>query len=383
MTIHRLSHGGADRVAILLANGFAAHGLPTALAVLRESGEGEGTLVGLLCGDVQLDSAGPPLGSRHLELVRGLRYITGLITSARPAVVLASSSNMGLVTGLSARLMRGRGPRFVMKLTNPVIRPRDRGPLHKLYRRLLYRFIFGSYEMVLVLSHAERIALSDMFPSLRDRFSVIANPYITAEMLAGTLLRARTEPARIVTAARMMPQKRLDRLLRAFALVADQNCRLTILGDGPGRLQLQQLADDLGIADRVNMPGFVEDVVPFLRDSDVFVLSSDYEGLPAAIFEALACNVPVVTTNCFAGAGEMLAGVPGCAVIARDNIAAFAQAIDHLIADHARPQDLRARAQPYEVGTAVADHVSFLTRLIGAGAGKRANRLAVAAATPP
>ena len=47
------------------------------------------------------------------------------------------------------------------------------------------------------------------------------------------------------------------------------------------------------------MPGFVENVHPALRDADLFVLSSDYEGLPAALLEALASNVPVVTTDSF------------------------------------------------------------------------------------
>lgn len=366
MTIHRLSHGGADRVAMLLANGFAAHALPVGIAVLRIAGEGERMLVAMLDRDVRLDSAGRPLGSRHLELVRGVRYISGQIRIGRPAIVLASSSNMGLVTGLCARLLRGRRPRFVMKLTNPVIRPRDRGAIRHIYRRLLYRFIFGSYDSILVLSDAERDALSGMFPALRDRFRVVANPYVTAGMLAAEPPSIQQAPARILTAARMMPQKRLDRLLEAFARVVDRNCRLVILGEGPHRERLERLARTLGIADRITMPGFVEDVVPWLRGSALFVLSSDYEGLPAAVFEALACNVPVVTTDCFSGARALLADMEGCEVVAREDIAAFAEAVDRSLARRHDRADLRDKARPYEIDRAIAAHIAALEPSAGA-----------------
>src|SRR6476620_570826 len=124
MTIHRLSFGGADRVAIYLANGFAAAGIPVGIASLRTAGEGERTLLGLLDKRVFQSSAGPPIGSRHLELARGLPYLRRLTALARPSVVLASSNYMGLITGLASMRHPGEvGPSYVLKTTNPVIRP--------------------------------------------------------------------------------------------------------------------------------------------------------------------------------------------------------------------------------------------------------------------
>src|SRR6185503_9029583 len=92
------------------------------------------------------------------------------------------------------------------------------------------------------------------------------------------------------------------------------DARLTILGDGPLRHSLEALARSLGIADRVDTPGY-GDVLPRLRQADLFVLSSDYEGLPAVVLEALASGVPVVTSDSFLAAREMLEGAPGCAVV--------------------------------------------------------------------
>ena len=73
MTMHRMSQGGADRVAVLIANGFQAAGMPVDFLLLRSGGEGEEALLRLIDPAVRVHTAGPPMGSRHLELVRGIR----------------------------------------------------------------------------------------------------------------------------------------------------------------------------------------------------------------------------------------------------------------------------------------------------------------------
>ncbi len=363
MTIHRLSQGGADRVAMLLANGFSAHGIATEVLVLRDGGEAECTLRGMLHSAVRLTSAGGPLGSYHLELARGVGRILNRIASAKPAIVLASSSNMGLVTGICARLHRSAEsrPRFVMKLTNPVFRPADSGWLRTLYRRLLYGFIFGSFDQVFVLTDEERRTLVKTFPRQRDRFVTIANPYIGPEVSAPCPRSEPAQGAHVLAIGRLMPQKRFDRLLRAFALVVSPDSTLTILGDGPLRPDLVQLAVRLGIEKRVRMPGFVECVTPFLRATDLLVLSSDYEGLPAVALEALACNIPVVTTNCFEGARSLLGSLPRCAVVDRDDVTALAGAIDESLLQRHVAVCLQDYAAPYDFERAIAAHIDELT----------------------
>lgn len=364
ITIHRLSYGGADRVAIHLANGFAQAGIPVGFAILRSGGEAESTLLGLLRDDVSCWTAGAPTGSRHLELLRGLGFIHRLVSQARPSLVLASSNNMGLVTGLSSRLQkRGNRPAHVLKTTNPVLRPSDRGELRKHYRRRLYGFVFSHYDRILNLTDEERRTLSAMYPGEKHKFAVVKNPYIGPEMLIDESL-SRTRPARILTLARMMPQKRLDILLTAFSLLERKDCRLTILGDGPERAQLEAMAKSLGIEDRVDMPGFVEDVVPWLHSARLFVLSSDYEGLPAAVLEAFACKVPVVTTDCFEGARALITNAPASAVVPRGNATALASAIDESLGNDADLTALREIARGYEIAAAVASHLHELQPLL-------------------
>lgn len=362
MTMHRLSQGGADRVGVLLANGFVEADIPTRLLLLRDGGEGERALLDILHPGVTLVSAGPPMGSRHLELLRGVRFIRRQIASENPSLVLASSNNMGLVTGLSSA-----GTSAAMKVTNPVIiLPRDGGPIRSRYRQHLYGFVFKRFDRVLTLTEAERRTLSELYPGIADRFETATNAYITPEMLADHGDDRDPGEPMLVTLARMMPQKRLDVLLRAFAEVQDRNCRLTILGDGPERPKLEHLAASLGVTERVDMPGFVEDVLPWLRRADLFVLTSDYEGLPAALLEALACNVPVVTTDCFDGTRELLAGAEGCSVVPKGDIHAISAAIDASLASAERSMNLRDIARGYDIDASITAHVAALKPLIDA-----------------
>lgn len=367
ITIHRLSYGGADRVAIHLANGIAEAGIPVGIAILRSEGEAESTLLGLLSDDVCRWTAGPPIGSRHLELVRGLGFIRRLVSKARPSIVLASSNNMGLVTGLSSKLPnRGDRPSYVLKTTNPVVRPFDRGFLRKRYRRRLYGLVFSNYDRILNLTEAERNQLAGMYPHSSQKFAVVKNPYITPAMLSDEPIR-RAKPARILTLARMMPQKRLDILIRAFSQMERADCRLTILGDGPERPRLEGLARALGVADRVDMPGFTESVLPWLQSASVFALSSDYEGLPAALIEAFACRVPVVTTDCFVGARDLLADAPASSVVPRGDVRALARAIDDCLDSHADLTRLRDIALGYGLEAGIDSHLRELLAPLIAG----------------
>lgn len=352
-------------MAVLLANGFHAAGIPTDFLLLRSGGEGEQTLSKLLNPGVRLHTAGPPMGSRHLELIRGSHVIRGLAGAVRPGLVLASSSNMGLVTGIACRKLRQEGIRAAMKLTNPVIRPEDRHAMKKRYRRALYRFIFQHHDRILTLSDAERRYLQDISPQLSARFVTVPNAYVPSTLLSGDCPKNKCGAVgpRLLTIARMMPQKRLDVLLQAFARLKTPAARLTILGDGPLRRSLENLSRSLGVADRVEMPGFLDDVVPALRTADLFVLSSDYEGLPAALIEALACNVPVVTTDCFFGARQMLERSPYCAVTPVGNPVELARAMEATLAI-GTPSGLREIAAAYEIEASIAAHISALAPLL-------------------
>jgi len=362
MTMHGLSQGGGDRVGVILANGFAAAGIPTHLALLRDSSTADKELGQMLHPGVSMSSAGRPLGSRMRELQRGKAFLRREVEAHRPAIVFASSSNMAAVTAHS-RPRAQAWPALVLKLTIPVAPPPDRGAFRRFYRRNMFARIFKRYDLALTLTEAERHWLIERYPESEQVFRTVPNAYVTDAMLAEAPA-APEGPPRLVNAGRMVKQKRHDVLLRAVALSKRKDARLTILGDGPMRGELEQLAMELGVADRVDMPGYTADVVPELRRSDLFVLSSDYEGLPAVVLEALACNVPVATTDNFLGAREMLEPLPSCAVVPIQDPEALASAIDRCLERSGDPRDLRPVAEPYRIEASIAAHIATLSELV-------------------
>jgi glycosyltransferase involved in cell wall biosynthesis len=115
----------------------------------------------------------------------------------------------------------------------------------------------------------------------------------------------------IVTVGRFTSQKRFDIAIEAFNCFYKQysiDANFLILGDGELRPQLETQVKNLGLTDRIFMPGFVENPHAYVKSSQVFLLSSDYEGLPRVLIEALAVGCPVVATNCPSGPDEILKG---------------------------------------------------------------------------
>ena len=365
ITMHSLSQGGGDRIAVTLASGFARAGIPTRIALMSNAGDGEEALRFLLHPDVVIAICGAPLRgpvSRVRERLRGVRFIREQIGSMRPGIVLAATDNMALATALACQRAAPK-PILAQKLTNRLFRP-NLGPFRRVYRTRLFKFIFARVDLVITLTEGEREDALRHYPELKGRVRTLPNPHLSDDMFVGSL-PPRPGPPRLLTAGRMVPQKRYDLLLRALAMSTHSNAHLTIFGEGPLRPQLESLTRSLGISQRVEMPGFVADIMPALRQSSLVVLSSDYEGLPGILVRALACNVPVVTTDSFFAAHELLGAAPNCAVVPPGNAEALAQAIDRCL-DAPRSDDLQSIVEPYRIETSVDAYIGALSELVEA-----------------
>lgn len=102
-------------------------------------------------------------------------------------------------------------------------------------------------------------------------------------------------------------EKNFPLLLDAFALIKDMNCKLLLVGDGPLNDLLKQKVSDLGIKEQVIFCGRDNNPFKYIHKCDSFILSSDVEGFPNVLLEALACGKPVISTDCLSGPREMLA----------------------------------------------------------------------------
>jgi glycosyltransferase involved in cell wall biosynthesis len=153
-------------------------------------------------------------------------------------------------------------------------------------------------------------------------------------------------PVTLVCAARLSPAKRIDVLLDALAMLLTDSVswRCLILGTGPLEAELRARADRLGLSGRVTFLGHVDDVRPHLGEADLFVLSSDKEGLPLALLEAMACGLPAIVTD-VGGTGEVVVHKETGLLVEPDNPKELAQAIRYLLQDSVARERMGAMAR--------------------------------------
>ncbi len=124
----------------------------------------------------------------------------------------------------------------------------------------------------------------------------------------------------IVTAVRLEPQKNLALLIKAFNRVKDKiKSKLLIVGEGSLREELEGLVNDLKLHNDVRFMGWRRNPFKYIKNSDLFVLSSSWEGFGNIIIEAMACGAPVISTDCPFGPNEIINnGVDGILVPVND-----------------------------------------------------------------
>ena len=365
--LYNLGLGGVAQVATYLSNGFAERGIETELLVCAESSPGEDKLRAIIGENVNIRYFVPTSGIRLWDLLKGFTKIGRYLRETKPKVVLSSGNNANSFSALLVRLYCPASTRLFVKMTSPVTTPND-NPLKKLIRHLCYTLIFRYCDGVLSLGEIESTILRKSFPKVTDKLVAVNNPLITDDFSPKTTQFPSCEkdiPKNLIAVGRLSHEKRFDVLLHAFAKVRnDVNCRLVILGEGKDRTKLQALSIELGIAHLIQMPGFVSNVPEWLARADLFVLSSDYEGLPAVVLEALAVNCPVVATNSFPSARALLGTATRCCVTPIGDADALASAIYNSLNKSGNTMELSRLTAKYRVSTAVDSHIDALRLLL-------------------
>jgi glycosyltransferase involved in cell wall biosynthesis len=150
-------------------------------------------------------------------------------------------------------------------------------------------------QAVIAVSSQLQKALESLFPG---KVHKIFN-FIDVQALRNTWLpkpERQSTQIRLGIVGRLVPVKRVDLFIRIIHLISKQgiNCKGIILGDGPLKSDLQKLADDLKIRDQIEFRGFVNPVAQEMQKLDAIVMTSDHEGLPMTLLEALALEVPII-----------------------------------------------------------------------------------------
>ena len=188
-----------------------------------------------------------------------------------------------------------------------------------------------------------------------DNSAVIPNPVVIGEKtraLRGDAPTFEERDDRVVTVGRLsLTQKRQDVLLDAFKIVAETRpeLKLVIYGDGPDKGKIQELIDQKGLAERATLAGRVDGVENAIFNARAFALSSDFEGIPNALIEALSVGVPSVSTDCSPGGAALLIkdGENGF-LVPRGDAKALAEKLAILVDDKATAERFTANGPAVE-----------------------------------
>nr|WP_075497267.1 glycosyltransferase [Moritella viscosa] len=161
----------------------------------------------------------------------------------------------------------------------------------------------------------------------------------------------------ILGVGRLTNQKRFDLLIKAFHRINPADCKLIILGEGNQRRELEKLINELDLAEKVIMPGFVDNPYVWYKKAKLFVLSSDCEGFGNAIVEALACGTPVVSTNC-GPVNEILTGELKKGLVSKGDFIALANVMAEYLKNPIVPSD--KNVERFSFGTIIKQQLDLL-----------------------
>lgn len=367
--IHSFEPGGVERVALRLAGRWQAAGHDVVVVLGRDRGPARSQAHADAPGLTYLTRP-EPFSTASWEtpwlIWCAWHYLRRADAADRPDVIFCAGNTYTIVCAVLKLLLPRRCPPVLVKISNDLLRPDFPAPIQALYRiwvrlqgRLLDRFVALAEPMLpqivreLGIDPGRAVAIPD--PALRD--DEIAAPPLPR--------RSDGEGRRFLAVARLAKQKNIPLMLDAFARTARPGDRLTIAGEGGERARIERRIAELGLSERVTLLGHVADIRPLLDDAHVLVLSSDYEGVPAVVTEALAAGRPIATTDCCVSMRWLLQdGAYGVLAPPRD-APALSAAMERAAAMTVPQAEMHGFAASFTLGQAGPDYLAEMHMVAG------------------
>jgi glycosyltransferase involved in cell wall biosynthesis len=342
--IPTLKGGGAQRVALNLAEGFLSHGCDVSLILVKHEGE--------LKGEVP-----PKVNVVNLNSGRALTSIPKMAFHFRKANydIIISFMNYANICAIIASSISMSSHQLIVTEHNDISKNLEEagGKIGATYCTLM-RHLYPLADRVVAVSEGAARSLEHV--AGLSGVHAIPNPItvggVVPAMEVHECFRTCLEGSIpiILGAGRLTKQKGFATLVKAVRHMHDSgvHARLVIIGEGKERAQLERLVSKLQLDTHVCMPGFVGNPYEFMRVADVFVLSSRWEGFGNVLVEAMACGTPVVSTDCPSGPAQILENGKWGYLVPVEDDEALAQAIKvTLDAPPVSSDDLVERAEDF------------------------------------
>lgn len=294
-----LRGGGAERSMLTLANELAEQNYRVDLILVKK----EGAYVDDVYHEVNL------IDLNRSRVIKSIFSLRSYISNNKPDILISAMAHVNVVSVIACRLSGSytiniAGARNSLNISKG---------LSGFLKKYLMKWAYNQANMVTTVSEDVRIQIVDKLNIPSSKVQTIYNPVVSKELIGMSLeqpnhdwLSQKNKPV-ILGVGRLTKQKDFPTLIRAFHNVQKVvDCKLIILGEGEERSNLESLVNELNLKNKVSLPGFVDNPFTYMKHSDLFVLSSLWEGLPGVLIQAMACGTPVISTDCPGGSREIL-----------------------------------------------------------------------------
>lgn len=349
--------GGVEKMIVNLCEGFLHHGSSVTLLLARDNSKHLSSLPN------EVKVVKFPCS----HTLTSLPYLVRYLKQEKPNSLLIAKHRSNQLAVMAKKLSRV-ATRLVARVDTTISAALEsKGQIRKILWYPMMRYFYRQLDAVIAVSQgvAEDVCrIADISPR---KVTAVPNPVIFKSMFVQA-----NEPIDhpwfgeqkipvLLGIGRLNKQKDFHTLVRAFAKVREgRPCRLVILGEGDDRSSLQKLSEELCVSADVDLHGFVLNPYAYLKQSNLFVLSSVWEGSPTVLTEALALGVPVVATDCPSGPREILRNGEIAPLVPMRDPAALADAI--LLALETPPSKdiLQAAAKDYTIEASSLRHLEIL-----------------------
>jgi glycosyltransferase involved in cell wall biosynthesis len=331
IVIPGLSFGGAERVTSFLSNYFVEHGREVHIISLSKGNHAYPLSSSVILHEIDISQKKNKIG-RYIYLILRTRK---LIKEIQPTSILAMISYAASLTAVAALGLNI--PLIVSERNDPNTSKTFSNSAKKVFY-FVHRYL--ATKAVYQTSSAQ----SYYFSKPNDKAVIIPNPLYLEDMPKPN--KGLVKSGKIITAGRLTKQKNHRVLIEAFADIHKRypNYTLWIYGEGEEAEDLRQSISDHMLEDSVFLPGNISDLFVRMQEAELFVMSSDYEGMPNALIEAMAMGLPCITTDYSEGRGTVIEHEKNGLVVERNNREALSSALLKLIENEAMTRDLASNA---------------------------------------
>lgn len=336
-----MSGGGAERVVLNILKSIDTEIFSCLLIVKKDKGEYKQEFLKL----VEVKKLG---GNSFLQRAKSLK---NLLRENQADVVLSYARPANYLLIFTRMIFRLKNIKTAINEVNNLTAKIDLrySPFKKKLIRKLTPFLYTRVDFIVTQSEGIK---NDLVQNYKVPEKRITRVYNAIDIDA--IFEKRTEDIdehlpeadlKMVAVGRLEKQKAFDQLIKAVSRLEDIDYRLLIIGEGTLKETLQRQIDDLGLQDRVRLLGFKNNPWAYMYRSDLFILSSIFEGFGNVIVEAMACKCAVISTDCDFGPPEIIQHGRSGLLVPVNNVEAVESEIRNLNKDKSKLNQLAMNAE--------------------------------------